>query len=68
MRLNCKIGLPAAVRAIDRAVGVVPPDPPVLHPNEIERLLAEQGGWHDAADAPVKVTTSLSSLLASSIT
>jgi hypothetical protein len=45
MRLNCKIGLPAAVRALDRAVGVVPPDPPVLHPNEIERLLAEQGGW-----------------------
>lgn len=51
-----QIGLPAAVCAIDRAVGVASPDPAVLHPNEIERLLAGQGGWGDAADAPFKVT------------
>jgi hypothetical protein len=25
-----------------------PPDPQVLYANEIERLLAEQGGWRDA--------------------
>ena len=53
----CKIGLPAAVCA----GGVAPPDPPVLHPNEIARLLAEQGGWRDAADAPFKVTGPLGS-------
>jgi tRNA A-37 threonylcarbamoyl transferase component Bud32 len=57
----CEIGLPAAVCAIDRAVGVAPLDPPVLHPNEIERLLAAQGGWRDAADAPFKVTGPLRS-------
>ncbi len=57
----CGIGLPPAVCAIDRAVGVAPPDPPVLHPNEIERLLTEQGGWRDAADAPFKVTGPLGS-------
>jgi aminoglycoside phosphotransferase (APT) family kinase protein len=57
----CTIGKPAAVCAIDRAVGVAPPDAPVLHPNEIERLLAEQGGWRDAADAPFKVTGPLGS-------
>jgi aminoglycoside phosphotransferase (APT) family kinase protein len=52
----CKIDLPAAVGAIDRAVGAAPPHAPVLHLNEIERLLAEQGGGRDAADAPFKVT------------
>ena len=56
-----KFGLPAAICAIDRVVGVVPLDPPVLQPNEIERLLAEQGGWRDAADAPFKVTGPLGS-------
>ena len=57
----CKIDLPAAVCAVDWAGGVAPPDPPVLHPNEIERLLAEQGGWRDAADAPFMVTGPLGS-------
>jgi hypothetical protein len=58
---TCKIDLPAAVCAVNRAGGVAPPDPPVLHPNEIERLLAEQGGWRDAADAPFMVTGPLGS-------
>ena len=56
-----EIGLPDAVCAIDRAVGVAPSDPPVLHPNEIKRLLAEQGGWRDTADAPFAVTGPLRS-------
>ena len=57
----CKIGVPAAVCAMNQAVGVAPLDPPVLHPNQIERLLAEQGGWRDAVDAPFKVTGPLGS-------
>ena len=57
----CKIGLAAAVCAMDRGVGVAPPDPPVLQPNEIERLLAEHGGWRDPALAPFKVTGPLRS-------
>ena len=54
------IGLPVDVGVIDRAVGVAPPVPLVLHPNEIERLLTEQGG-RDAADAPFRVTGPLGS-------
>jgi hypothetical protein len=57
----CKIDLPAADCPVDWAGGVAPPDPPVLHPNEIERLLAEQGGWRDAA-APFMVTGPLGSI------
>ena len=56
-----KIGLPATVCAIDGAVSIAPPDPPVLHPKEIERLLTELGGWRNAADAPIKVTGPLGS-------
>lgn len=57
----CQVGLPAAVRAMDQVVGVASPDSPVLHPNEIERLLAEQCGWRGAANAPFKVTGPLGS-------
>jgi tRNA A-37 threonylcarbamoyl transferase component Bud32 len=53
---DCEIGLPADVGAMEWAVGSALPDPRILHPNEIERLLAEQGGWRDAADAPFTVT------------
>jgi tRNA A-37 threonylcarbamoyl transferase component Bud32 len=58
---DCESGLPADVRAIASAADSASPDPPVLHPNEIERLLAEQGGWRDAANVPFKVTGPLGS-------
>ena len=57
----CEVGLPAAVRAMDWEVGIAPTGPPVLHPNDIEHLLAEQGGWRDTAGAPFKVTGPLGS-------
>lgn len=57
----CEIGLPGAVCAMDRAVGVAPLDPPVLHPHDIERLLAEHGGWRGAGDASFRVTDPLGS-------
>jgi hypothetical protein len=60
-RLAASACLPAARCVINQAVDVAPSDPPVLHSNEIERLLAEQGGWRDAADAPFKVTGPLGS-------
>jgi hypothetical protein len=56
-----EIGVAAAVCAMDRAAGVAPLDPPVLQPNEIERLLAEQRDWRGVADVPFKVTGPLGS-------
>ena len=56
-----KIDLPADVCAADCTRGVAPPAPPVLHANEIKRLLAEQSGWRDAADASFMVTGPLRS-------
>src|SRR5690348_7455005 len=56
-----KIGLPDTGNAIDGAVGIAPSDPPVLHPKEIECLLAERGGRRIGSDAPIKVTGPLRS-------
>ncbi|WP_428490417.1 phosphotransferase family protein [Rhodopila sp.] len=56
-----KVGLPAALHAMDWEVGIAPTGPPNLQPNQIERLLAGQGGWCDAAEAPFKVTGPLGS-------
>ena len=55
------IDLPADVCAMDGTVAIAPPDPPLLHPHEIERLLAERGGWRNAAGVPIKVTGPLRS-------
>lgn len=56
-----EVGASAAICAVDQTVDVALADPPVVHPDEIERLLAEQGGCHDAAAAPFKVTGPLGS-------
>lgn len=56
-----RMGLAGTAFTIDTAVGLTPSDPPILHPKEIERLLAERGGWRSAADAPIKVTGPLRS-------
>ena len=56
-----QMGLAGTTFTVDTATGFTPSNPPILNPKEIERLLAERGGWRNAAEASIKVTGPLSS-------